>query len=45
MKSKTERIRVIVIAAEHHLGMSGLKQEKINDELKVQPSQETTCMG
>lgn len=35
IKSKTERIQVIVIAAVHHLGMEGLKWEEVRDELEV----------
>lgn len=42
IKSKTERIQVIVKAAEHHLDMIGLKWEEINDELRMQASQETS---
>lgn len=34
IKSKTERIQVIVIAAVHHLGMEGLKWEEVRDELE-----------
>lgn len=35
IKSKTERIQVIVIAAVHHLGMEGLKWEEVRDELEL----------
>lgn len=45
IKSKTERIQVIVKAAEHHLNMIGLKWEEINDELRMQASQENSCVG
>lgn len=45
IKSKTERIQVIVKAAEHHLNMIGLKWEGINDELRMQASQESVCGG
>lgn len=45
IKSKTERIQVIAKAAEHHLDKKGLKWEEVNDELRVQSSQETACMG
>lgn len=45
IKSKTERIQVIVKAAEHHLDMIGLKWEEINDELRMQASQETSGLG
>lgn len=45
IKSKTERIQVIVKAAEHHLDMIGLKWEEINDELRMQASQENSCVG
>lgn len=45
IKSKTERIQVIVKAAEHHLDMKGLKWEEVNDELRIQSSQETACVG
>ena len=40
IKSKTEGIRVIVVAAIHHLNMKGLKWEEIWDELELsgQPS-------
>lgn len=45
VKSKTERIQVIVKAAVHHLGMAGLKWEEIHDGLSIQASQESTCVG
>lgn len=45
IKSKTERIQVIVKAAEHHLDMIGLKWEEVIAELRVQASQETACVG
>ena len=45
IKSKTERIQIIVKAAEHHLGMRGLKWEEVNDELRVQSGQEVPCLS
>ncbi|XP_045913420.1 uncharacterized protein LOC123975742 [Micropterus dolomieu] len=45
VRSKTERIQIIVKAAIHHLDMAGLKWEEVRDELSVQSSQETTCIG
>ncbi|XP_067275529.1 uncharacterized protein [Pseudorasbora parva] len=45
IRSKTERIQIIVKAAIHHMGMTGLKWEEVRDELSVQSSQETTCVG
>lgn len=45
VRSKTERIQIIVKAAIHHLDMTGLKWEEVRDELSVQSSQETTCVG
>lgn len=45
LKSKTERIQVIVKAAIHHLDMKGLKWEEIRDELSESASQETRFSG
>lgn len=45
IKSKTERIQVIVKAAVHHLDMIGLRWEEVRDELSIQSSQETACVG
>lgn len=45
IRSKTERIQIIVKAAIHHLDMAGLKWEEVRAELSVQSSQETTCVG
>lgn len=42
IRSKTERIQIIVKAAIHHLDMKGLKWEEVRDELSVQSSQETS---
>lgn len=36
IKSKTERIQVIVKAAVHHLDMIGLRWEEVRDELSIQ---------
>lgn len=45
VNSKTERIKIIVKAAVHHLGIRGLKWEEVREELSVQASQETQCIG
>lgn len=45
VKSKTERIQIIVKAAAHHLDMKGIRWEEVRDELSIQASQETTCIG
>lgn len=45
IKSKTERIQIIVKAAVHHLELVGLKWEEVRDELNVQSSQDLTCVG
>lgn len=44
VKSKTERIQIIVKAAVHHLDMVGLKWEEVRDDLSVQASQDP-CIG
>lgn len=44
IKSKMERIQIIAKAAENHSGLTGLKWEQINEELKIQSSQEATCI-
>lgn len=43
VKSKTERIQIIVKAEVHHLDMRGL--EEVRDNLSVQASQESPCTG
>lgn len=40
IKSKTERIQLIVMAAERHLDVTGLTWEIVRDDLKQQSSQE-----
>jgi len=45
LSQNRKRIQVIVKAAEHHLDMIGLKWEEINDELRMQASQETPGLG
>lgn len=45
IKSKTERIQVIVKAAVYHLDMIGLRWEEVRDELSIQSSQESACVG
>lgn len=45
IRSKTERIQIIVKVAIHHLDMAGLKWEEVRNELSVHSSQETTCVG
>lgn len=41
VESKTEKIRLVVKAAVHHLGMIGLNWEEVNEELKATSTQET----
>ena len=45
VKSKTERIQIIVKAAVHHLCMRGIRWEEVRDELSVQASQDSSCIG
>lgn len=45
IKSITDRIQVIVKAAEHYLDTIGLKWEEVIDELRVQSSQVAVCVG
>ena len=45
VKCKTERIQMIVKAAVHHLDTRGLRWEEVRDELRVQASQDTSCIG
>lgn len=45
VRSKTERIQIIVKAAVHHLEISGLTWEEVRNELSVQASQEQTWVG
>lgn len=41
IKSKTERIQLIVMAAVRHLDVTGLTWETVRDDLKHQSSQES----
>ena len=45
VKSKTERIQIIIKAAVHHLELKGLKWEDIREELSNQASQESQGTG
>lgn len=45
VKSKTERIQIIVKAAIHHLGLREIKWEEVREELSAQASQEQLCVG
>lgn len=42
IKSKTERIQVIVKAAVHHLGVSGITWEEVRNDLNAKTSQDIT---
>ncbi len=45
VKSKTEKIQIIVKAAVHHLWIKGVRWEEVRGELSIQASQETQCIG
>lgn len=45
VKSKSEKIQLIVKAAVHHLGLVGLAWEEVRDDLANQSSQETPWIG
>ena len=45
VKSKTERIQIIVKAAAHHLDISGMVWEKGRNDLSTQASQEQIGNG
>lgn len=45
IKSKMERIQIIVKAASHHLDMRDLRWEEIRDELSLQMRQEPQWVG
>lgn len=40
VEPKTQKIQLIVIAAVHRLGLTGLTWEEVRDELKARSSQE-----
>lgn len=42
-ESRTERIKIIIRAAERYLDVAGVTLEKINDMLKTKPSTQTSC--
>lgn len=42
-ESRTERIKIIIRAAERYLYVTGVTLEKINDMLKTQSSTQTVC--
>lgn len=42
IKSKTEKIQVIVKAAAHHLDVSGITWEEVRNDLNAQASQDNT---
>ncbi len=45
VKSKTERIQIIVKAAAHHLDVTGLTWEEVQSDLSAQASQEQLWVG
>lgn len=45
IKSKTERIQIIVKAAAHHLGLSDLSWEEVRNDLSSQASHEQLSVG
>lgn len=45
VKSKNEKIQLIVKAAVNHLGLVGLTWEEVREILTNQSSQEATCIG
>ena len=45
VRSKTERIQIIVKAAAHHLDISGLTWEEVRNDFSIQASQEQSWVG
>ncbi len=45
VKSKMERIQIIVKAAAHHLDVTGLTWEEVRSDLSAQASQEQLWVG